>query len=273
MTGALLFHLLFAFSSGWFVVAAVTTIADVYGSGRAGFLGGLPSTGAVSLLFIGWSNSQAAAVQATATFPLSFSVTFAFLLFYSIPSRMTFGPRMTIALLLWFLLSAVVAILRFNDFSLSVVIAVLLASTIFVLHRHIKIQDTPPVRTKFNLVRMVWRGTLGGFIVCAVVILAEVGGPLLAGVFAAAPAIWTSTLYVTSNVHGVQFSRSLTNSFIVTGVLTVIPYAIAVRYSYSAVGIWRGTLLAYFAISPAAWLAWNLVEGRGKSVQIRRAGF
>jgi len=262
MTGALLFHLLLAFGSGWLVVAAVTTIADLYGSGRAGFLGGLPSTGAVSLLFIGWSQSQEAAVQATAVFPLSFSVTFAFLLFYSLPSRMRFGPRMTIALLLWFLLSMVVALLRFDDFSLSVVIAVGLASTIFVLHRRIRIQNAPQVKTEFNILRMVWRGVLGGCIVCSVIILSELGGPLLAGVFAAAPAIWTSSLYVTSDAHGVQFSRSLTNSFMVTGILTVIPYAIAVRYLYSAIGIWWGTILAYVAISPVAWLAWQLVNER-----------
>ena len=255
-------HMLFAFGSGWTVVAAVTTIADLYGSGRAGFLGGLPSTGAVSLLFIGWSQSQAAAVQATAVFPLSFSVTFAFLLFYSLPSRMTFRPRMTIALLLWLILSSVVAILRFDDFTLSVAISVLLASTIFVIHRRIGIHDVPPAKTNFRLLRMVWRGALGGCIVCAVVILSEVGGPLLAGVFAAAPAIWTSSLYVTSDAHGVQFSRSLTNSFMVTGILTVIPYAIAVRYLYSDVGIWLGTILAYVAISPVAWVAWHLVSGK-----------
>lgn len=267
MTGALLLHLLLAFVSGWLVVAIVTTIADLYGSGRAGFLGGLPSTGAVSLLFIGWSQSQAAAVQATAVFPLSFSVTFAFLLFYSIPAHMTFGNRMAIALLLWFLLSAVVAALHVDDFFLSLAASTVLVSIIFVLHRRIGIQDTPPVRTKFSSFRMLWRGALGGCIVCAVVILSEVGGPLLAGVFAAAPAIWTSSLYVTSRAHGVQFSRSLTNSFMVTGLLTVIPYAIAVRCLYSVVGIWWGTILAYVAISPVAWLAWRSVN-----VGIRSSG-
>jgi len=271
-TGAILLHLLFAFGSGWLVVAAVTTIADVYGSGRAGFLGGLPSTGAVSLLFIGWSQSQAAAIQATAVFPLSFSVTFAFLLFYSAPSRMMFRPRMAIALLLWFLLSVIVAVLRFDNFILSVVIAVGLASTIFILHRRIRIQDAPHVGTEFSFLRMVLRGALGGCIVCAVVTLSEVGGPLLAGVFAAAPAIWTSSLYVTSDAHGVQFSRSLTNSFMVTGILTVIPYAIAVRYLYSAVGIWWGTVLAYVAISPAAWLAWQLVKGEDKNAYSTNRG-
>lgn len=262
MSGSLFLHLLFAFGSGWLVVSAVTTIADLYGSGRAGFLGGLPSTGAVSLFFIGWSQSQAAAVQATAVFPLSFSVTFAFLLFYSVPNRMSFGPRMAIALFLWFLLSVTVAVLRFDDFFLSITIAIVLASIIFVLHRRIRIQDVPPAKTGFSLLRMIWRGALGGCIVCAVVVLNEVGGPLVAGVFAAAPAIWTSSLYVTSEVHGVQFSRSLTNSFMITGILTVIPYAIAVRYLYSAVGIWWGTILAYVAISPVAWLAWHLISRR-----------
>ena len=264
LNGAFLLHLVLAFVSGWLVVAAVTTLADMYGTGRAGFLGGLPSTGAVSLIFIGWSQSQGDAVQATAIFPLSFSVTFAFLLLYSLPERRAFGPRMTVALALWFMLSVLVALSHLDDFGLSLAISVLVSSAVFVVHRRLRIEDVPPTRTRFSLGRTAWRGALGGCIVSAVVILAAVGGPLVGGVFAAAPAVWTSSLFVTNRAHGVEFSRSLTNSFMLTGLLTVIPYGIAVRYLFASVGVWWGTLFAYAAISPLAWLAWRLMGGRRK---------
>lgn len=266
LTGVFALHLVFAFASGWLVVAAVTTVADAKGTGRAGFLGGVPSTGAVSLLFIGWSQSQSAAVQATAVFPLAFSVTFAFLLFYSIPGRAAFGPRMAAAILLWFVLAAVVALSGFDSFPSTAVVAVLVSSGVFLAHRRLRIGDVRPARAGFDLERTVWRGALGGCVVTAVVVLSEAAGPLVGGAFAAAPAVWTSSLYVTSRAHGVQFSRSLTNSFMVTGILTVIPYGVAARLLFPVVGIWWGTLLSYVAMSPAAWLAWRLTRRRGEAL-------
>jgi uncharacterized membrane protein (GlpM family) len=256
----LLIHIVLAFSSGWLVVAAVTTIADVYGTGRAGFVGGLPSTGAVSLLFIGWYQSQDAAIQATAVFPLAFSVTFAFLMFYAFPERMRFGPRIATALLIWLLLSTLVAVSGFDDFYVALATSIIISSTVFFVHRRIGIRDAPTTQTKLSLATVLWRGALGGFVVTGVVLLSSVGGPLVGGVFAAAPAIWASSLYVTSRTHGVEFSRSLTKSFMLTGILTVIPYSIAARYLFPEVGVWWGTFYAYVTISPAAWLAWVMTR-------------
>jgi hypothetical protein len=102
-------RLLIGFGSGWLVVATVTSVADAYGAGRAGLVGGLPSTGPVSLLIIGVTQSQSAAIQATTLLPLAWSVTFAFLLFYAIPKRMPFGRRILIALVSWFLGALLVA--------------------------------------------------------------------------------------------------------------------------------------------------------------------
>jgi uncharacterized membrane protein (GlpM family) len=104
----------------------------------------------------------------------------------------------------------------------------------------------------------ILRGVLGGLVVTIVVIVSMVGGPLIGGVFAAAPAIWSSSLYVTARTHGIEFSRSLTASFMRTGVLTIIPFTVAVRYFFAASGIWFGTCFAYLAISPLAFIAWKL---------------
>jgi hypothetical protein len=253
------------------VVAAVTTLADAYGTGPAGFVGGLPSTGAVSLLFIGLYQSQAAAIQATAVFPLSFSVTFAFLLFYALPERKRFGPRMAAALILWFLLSVLVAASGFDDFSVALAAGVVLSLTVFFVHRRIGIGDTSPAQTRFSVGRMVLRGALGGLVVGGVVFLSSVGGPLVGGAFAAAPAIWTSSLYVTNRSHGLEFSRSLTRSLMLTGILTVIPYAIAARYMFSTSGVVWGTVFAYIVISPAAWVAWVLTQKGGTRVETSRS--
>jgi uncharacterized membrane protein (GlpM family) len=263
----LLVRLALAFGSGWLVVALVTSVADAYGAGRAGFVGGLPSTGPVGLLFIGWSQSQAAAVQATVGFPLGFSVTFAFLLIYALPKRAAFGPRMAAALACWLALAALVAASGVDEFGLALPVSMLVASTVYLALNGAGIRDVAQARTTFSLARMAWRGVLGGCVVAAAVLLSALAGPMVGGVFAAAPAIWTTSLYFANKAHGLEFSRSLAKSFMAVGMLTIIPYAFAARYLFMDVGVWWGTALAYVAIIPTAWLAWRLVRPTGSTGQ------
>ena len=254
------FRVLVAFGSGWLVVAAVTSIADAYGAGRAGFVGGLPSTGAVSLLLIGGTQSLTAAIQATTLLPLSFAVAFAFLLFYAIPRRVQFGRRILGAFAIWLLGSTIVVVFAPNNFMISLAAGVAMSSTIYFVHGRIGFKDVQRIPTRFSVGRTIWRGALGGCGVAGVVTISALSGPLVAGVFAGVPVIWSSSFYVTKRTHGEEFSRSLTRSFIRTGILTIIPYSVAVRYFFSAAGVWYGTLFAYIVIIPLAWLAWTLTR-------------
>jgi uncharacterized membrane protein (GlpM family) len=256
----LLLRLAASFAAGSAVVALVTTLADTYGEGPAGFLGGLPTAGGVSLISIGLTQSTAAAVQATTLFPLGFSSTFAFLLFYTIPTRLRFGIRMSMALVLWFPASVAIALWGPNDFVLSVAASFVIALGVFFVRRRIVTKKVEPLTIRPSAKLTILRGALGGFVVTLVVIISEVSGPLAGGVFAAAPAIWSSSLYVTNRAKGMEFSRSLTRTFMQTGILTLIPYAIAARYFFSVSGMWLGTLFAYVTISPLAFLAWKLMN-------------
>jgi hypothetical protein len=262
----LLLRLAASFTAGSAIVALVTTLADVYGEGPAGFLGGLPTAGGVGLISIGLTQSTTAAVQATTLFPLGFSSTFAFLLFYAIPTRLRFGVRMPIALALWLPASVAIAVLGPDDFALSVAASVAIALVVLFIRRRIVTRETERAPNRPSAKLTILRGALGGFVVTSVVIISVISGPVAGGVFAAAPAIWSSSLYVTSKAQGMEFSRSLTRTFMQTGILTVIPYAIAARYFFSVSGIWLGTLFAYIAISPLALLAWKLTNKHGSDM-------
>ncbi len=253
-----LVRLVASFFAGAGIVALVTALADLHGEGSAGFIGGLPTAGGVSLLSIGLTQSTSAAVQATTLFPLGFASTFAFLLFYAAPARLPFRVRMPIALGLWFPISIAVAVWAPDDFAISVSGGVVVALAVLLLRRRISIPRVDLARTKPSVQLTALRGVLGGSVVTSVVVLSIVSGPLVGGVFAAAPAIWSSSLYVTSRTRGLDFSRSLTWTFMRTGILTVIPYAVAARYFFSSFGVWLGTLFAYAAIAPLAYLAWRL---------------
>ena len=236
----------------------VTGLADFLGQGPAGFIGGLPTLGAVNLLSIGLTTSTAAAVEATTLFPLGFGSTCAFLLFYAAPKTFGFRNRMLLALGLWLSMSAGIAFLAPADFALSVVGGFAIAFVALFVRARVLTAKVAFVSTKPSARLTVMRGILGGSAVTSVVLLSVLGGPVFGGVFAAAPAIWSSSLYVTSRTKGIEFSRSLTWTFMKTGVLTVMPYGIAARFLFSAAGIWWGTLLSYISISPLAFLAWKL---------------
>jgi uncharacterized membrane protein (GlpM family) len=261
---ALLVRLVASFFAGFAIVAIVTALADTFGEGPAGFVGGLPSAGAVGLLSIGLTQSPSAAIQATTLFPLAFSITLAFLLFYTIPERLEFQVRMSVALFLWFLASVAVAIWGPDDFVLSLVGGIVVSLAVLFARGRVLTKKNNRVAPEFSWQRMMMRGALGGTVVVAVAILSVVSGPLVGGVFAAAPVIWSSSLYVTSRAQGVEFSRSLTKTFMQTGILTVIPYAVAARYLFSVFGIWLGTLLAYVVITPLAFVAWRLANRKAE---------
>ena len=249
-----------AFAGGFVVVSLVTTLADRFGEGPAGFLGGLPSTGPIGLLSIGVTQSTAAAVKATTIFPLGFATTFAFLLFYTYPEKLRFWQRMSLALGLWLLVATGVAVWSPDDFVLSVSVSA--GASLVVLYLRWRIRTESPKRfaTTTGHPRMILRGTLGGLVVTTAVILSSAAGPLVGGVFSAAPAVWSSSIYVTNRIQGVQFTRSLTWPFMLTGILTVIPYAVAARYLFTVAGVWWGTILAYLCMSPFAYAAWGLTN-------------
>lgn len=265
----LVFHLILGFASGWLIVAGVAYVAGRYGTGWAGFVGAIPSLGAVSLLFIGVSQTKEAAVEATAIFPLTFSITFGFLLFYAFPKSMRFWRRISIALLLWFSLSMLVAFSGLDDFRLSVAGSVLVSLAVFLVYQSRGIVEAERVATDPRFSQIAMRGGLGGCVVVAVITASAFGGPLMGGALGAVPAIWTSSLVAANHDRGLEFSRSLTKSFLRVGLLTIIPYFVATRYLISMVStglgsgadVGAGTLLAYVAISPLALLAWRLTSG------------
>jgi hypothetical protein len=255
-------RLVVSFAAGFVVVALVTTLADLSGEGPAGFLGGLPSTGPVGLLFIGLTQSTSAAVQAATVFPLGFAATFAFLLFYAVPAGLKFWARMPLALGLWFLLALGFAAWSPDDFVLSVSVSATVAVVVFLLRWRIHTVRPERMNVTTSYIRVILRGILGGSVVATVVVLSAIAGPLVGGVFAAAPAVWSPSIYVTNRAHGVQFTRSLTWPFMQTGILTVIPYAVAARYFFSVFGVPWGTLLAYLCVSPFAYAAWRITNER-----------
>ena len=144
ISGSLLLHLALAFIVGSLWVILVTVASEKKGSAVGGILAGLPSTSALSFLFIGINQSSAAAVQATTVFPLVFSFTCAFLLFYAVFVKRGFVVGLSISLLIWLAVSGVVVVSGLDDFRLSLACGVLVsAATFYVLVERLGLKSFP----------------------------------------------------------------------------------------------------------------------------------
>jgi uncharacterized membrane protein (GlpM family) len=254
-------HLILAFAVGSLWVTAITIIAEKKGSVLGGILGGLPSTSAFSFFFIAINQSIAIAVDATTVFPIAFGVTSAYLFLFAFFGRYGFGKGIATALLIWFAVSTIIILLGLTDFVFclfaGVVISVL---TYFGFSKALKLENLKGKGKLYRLRDVLLRGIGAGSLVLLSVFLSQVGGAVLGGIAAAFPAVFTSTLVILNNSRGLEFSRAMTKPLAISGILTIIPYCVTVRFLYPSLGIWLGTLASYALVLPLAVLSYFLTK-------------
>jgi uncharacterized membrane protein (GlpM family) len=231
-----------------------------FGSKIGGFIGGLPSTALLSFFFIGYTQSPAAAAEATTVFPLAIGISGLFLVVFAWFSKHGFLTGMAIGLGAWFLLSLGIVILRPVNFSFNTILyAMIMVSSFYLLEKRLRIKSIGTRKKEQGLGTMILRSLFGGLIILFTVIIAKVGGPMLGGIFAAFPAMFIATLTVTYKTQGIEFSRAITKPLLVTGMITVAVYAISLRYLYVPAGLFPGTFLSILIASVSAWLTFNYV--------------
>ena len=253
-------HLILAFAVGSLWVTIITIIAEKKGSILGGVLGGLPSTSAFSFLFIGINQSLAAAVQATAVFPLAFGITSAYLFFFAFFAQKGFTRGICVSLLLWFLFSGVIAASGLRNFAFSLAGGAAISVLTYYLFTKLNLQSLKGAARQYKFRDVVLRGVGAGSLVLVSVFLSQIGGPVLGGISAAFPAVFTSTLIILNRSRGTEFARALTKPLVLSGILTIIPFCVAVRYSYPNFGIWLGTLISYVLVVPLAFLSYYLAQ-------------
>jgi uncharacterized membrane protein (GlpM family) len=257
-------HLLLAFAVGSLWVTAITVIAEKKGSVVGGILGGLPSTSAFSFFFIGLNQSSAAAVQATTVFPLAFAVTSAYLFFFAFFAQKSFHRGIILSLIIWFAVSALIVASGLSDFAYALVWGVVISILTYFFFTKLKLQILKGQKKLYSIHEIVLRGAGAGSLVALSVLLSQTGGPVLGGIAAAFPAVFTSTLIILYRSKGTEFSRAITKPLIFSGILTIIPFCVAVRYLYPVLGVWLGTLVSYALVVPLAFVSYYAARQQGK---------
>ena len=252
MVDTFLIKLILSFLAGGAWVTLATRLADKHGTKIGGFITGLPSTALISLFFIGWTQTPGTAVEATNVIPLIGAVNALFLLVYISLVRTNFWLALASSLFLWGLLSSAVVFLKFADFYLSLVIYFLVVPiSFFIIEKGIKVKSTTAAKMAFTSGTLIYRGLFSGLIVALAVVMGKAGGPLLGGMFAMFPAMFTGTLLITFFTHGPLFSSAMMKVALISAI-TVIFYAVLVRTTYIPLGLIWGTLVSIIVSFAAA---------------------
>lgn len=263
ITKIFLFELLLTFliGSSWiyFTVLAGTR----FGSKTGGFIGGLPSTALLSFFFIGFTQSPEIASSVTSVFPLAIAISGLFLVVYALLARHGFMPAIIASICFWFLLSAIILFFRLEIFLLNLAIyATVMIFAYLMLEKNLKIRSVSFDKTEQPKKQLLIRSAFGGLVVMLTVLIERAGGPVLGGLIAAFPAMFISTLTISYKTHGIEFSRAMTKPLMVTGMITVAVYAIALRYLYLYTGLYAGTILSICISGISAWLTYRFILPR-----------
>ena len=102
----------------------------------------------------------------------------------------------------------------------------------------------------------------GGAVIAFAVLMGKIGGPILGGIFSTFPAMFLSSLVITYKVGGADFSRAIGKSLLMSGMVTVPIYALAVGCLYPRVGLGFGTILALLLSTVVAYLTYLFMRAR-----------
>ena len=262
MNGIFILKLALSFLIGGAWVTAATHLADRYGTKIGGVITGLPSTALLSLFFIGWTQSPNISVEATTIIPMIGAVNAFFLVVYISLVQTHFWLALGSSFLVWSGISLSLVFLNFKNFSLSLVIyfGVVMLS-FFLVEKGIKVKSERAKRVNSTFMTLMFRGLFSGAIIALAVIMGKIGGPLLGGMFAMFPAMFTGTLLITYFSHGPLFSSAMMKVALISASSVVI-YAVLVRYTYIPLGLYSGTMVSILVSFSYAYIIHILLVKR-----------
>jgi hypothetical protein len=244
-------------------ITLTTLSAERFGSKVGGLIGGLPSTVVIALLFIGYTQSPLVAAQATTVMPLAQGLNGLFILAFMLLIPRGLKLALPVSLLVWFGLATFLYLLDLQSFLISIIgWLVLLIFCYFVLERWMGIASRGKQAYVYPPSQLIWRAIFGGAVISFAVLMGKLGGPLLGGIFGSFPAMFLSTLVITSHIGGAAYSKPVGKSLLVSGLINVPLYEIMVRYLYPSVGLAMGTTIAVMLSLGTGYLTFLFMKSR-----------
>lgn len=256
------FKLLASFIIGAAWVTLVTVLSERAGSKIGGFIGGTPSTSVVTLFFIALIQTPESAREATLVIPVVMGLQGFYAITFLIFSRRYFWLGLFTALLAWILPALVVVRSAISLWPSLGFFVVMLVATYFCLEKYFKDLAFPRAFIHYTFLQIAGRALFGGFMITFAVLMSYLAGPVWGGVFASFPAVFTSTLIILNHSSGLAGARGVVKPLMLSGMITITVYAMAVHFLYLPYGVWMGTFLAYIVGLAGTGLAYFVFRNR-----------
>ena len=262
---AFLFKLALSFVVGSVWITSVTVIAERYGSKIGGFIGGLPSTIVVALIFIGLTQSTLAASQAAVMIPLVMGVNGLFILIYLATVHRGLVRSIILALAFWAAIIYLVIILGLQGFWVAFPIWISsLVFCVFITEKVMHIEHKGGIRVPYTTQQIVARGLVSGLIISMAVLITKLAGPVVGGIFSNFPVIFSSTLYITYRTGGAEFSRAVAKTLMLSGMINVGVYSFTAHFAYQHTTLFWGTVIAIVVSILSASATYRLIRSLTK---------
>ena len=256
-----LIKLALSFLVGSVWITSVTVIAERFGSKVGGFIGGLPSTIVVALLFIGLSQSTETASRAAVMIPLVMGVNGFFILVYLARVHAGLVQALLTALFLWFIIIGLIVWLGVESALVSFLVwSISLAAAYYITEHVMHIAHKGGVRVPYTMQQILTRGIVSGFIISMAVLISRLTGPVIGGIFSNFPVIFMSTLFITYRTGGAEFSRAVAKTLMISGMINVGVYSFTAHFAYQHFGLVTGTLIAISASILSAFGTYRIIR-------------
>lgn len=253
MNSALISQALASFIVGGIAVALLSLFAERLPKQIAGIVLMLPSTFAISLLFLGLTVSPDVVSTFLPVLPISLGASFLFAAIYIHSAAALFAFHKVVAIFLsfiagsaaWALLSIPLVLYSFTNTVLSILgFAIVLG----IAHKLIRtrVPSCKAVDTSFTHGELFVRSLVAGSLISFVVILGAVAGPLWGGLFSVFPAATASSLTMIHLRHNSQVLFHVCYNICYSGPQFII-YAFVAARAFPEFGVWIGSILAYLS--------------------------
>jgi|SRR3989338_3313725 len=237
--------LVFSFIIGSVWIVLLSIFSERFGSKIGGAIAGIPATMVVSLLFIALTQDAAQAVQSTTVIPLMLGVNALLVLIFVLLLRFGFLISFFSSILFWFIISFIFKIINFDNFIFSVIGYLLCVGiTYYMLEHKLHIKSVAGKKIRYTSFQIFGRCLIAGITIVSSVVLANISGPLLGGIFASFPAMTIALILMLHADHDDNTTVALLKNFIIVGTLNVVIFTLSIRYTYLVLGIAYGTILS-----------------------------
>jgi hypothetical protein len=252
-----LFKVFLSFLTGGVFTAITLYAAERYGPKLGGIIAGLPSTTAVGLFFIGYTQTPQAASRAASLMPAAVGGSLVFVVVYvALCKRIGYKLSLMTASVIWLIISLPLAYYRFENIYVATLffLAVWLITLRYMQGQ--RIDPKIPEKLSYTVGQKIARSSFSGAIVASAVVVSSLFGPLWGGALAAFPAMFLGTFIILCRSHGCEYSRVFARNTPL-GLFGVIPYLWGVHYLYPAFGLVYGTVISYVLSAAATYAVYR----------------